>query len=43
MVGDMHLFQNDILNWTEIYTLRRGEKGTFPQDRRRCRRRGRRD
>ena len=25
MAGDMSLFQNDILNWTEIYTLRRGE------------------
>ena len=30
MAGDMHLFQNDVLSWTEIYTLRRGEMGLSP-------------
>ena len=27
----MYLFQNDIVHWTEVYTLRRGEKGMSPQ------------
>jgi Fe-S-cluster containining protein len=31
MVDDMHLFQDDILHWTEVYTLRRGEKGVSPR------------
>ena len=31
MAGDMHLFQNDVLSWTEIYTLRRGEKALSPR------------
>jgi Fe-S-cluster containining protein len=30
-VNDIYLLQNDIVSWTEIYTLRRGEKGTSPQ------------
>jgi Fe-S-cluster containining protein len=30
-VHDMYLLQNDIVSWTEVYTLRRGEKGTSPQ------------
>jgi Fe-S-cluster containining protein len=29
--ADMHLFQNDILHWSEVYTLRRGEKGVSPR------------
>lgn len=28
--GDLRLFQEDILGWTEIYTLRRGERGYDP-------------
>jgi Fe-S-cluster containining protein len=31
MAGDMHLFQNDVLSWTEIYTLRRGEMALSPR------------
>jgi hypothetical protein len=31
MAADMHLFQDDILHWTEVYTLRRGEKGVSPR------------
>ena len=31
MAGDLHLFQNDVLSWTEIYTLRRGEKALSPR------------
>jgi Fe-S-cluster containining protein len=31
MQADMQLFQDDILHWTEVYTLRRGEKGVVPQ------------
>ena len=30
MAGDLRLIQNDILSWTEIYTLRRGEKALSP-------------
>jgi Fe-S-cluster containining protein len=29
--ADLHLFQDDILHWTDVYTLRRGEKGILPQ------------
>jgi len=31
MAADMHLFQDNILHWTEVYTLRRGEKGVSPR------------
>ncbi len=30
-INDMHLFQNDIVHWSEVYTLRRGEKGVSPR------------
>ena len=29
--ADMRLFQEDILGWTEVYTLRRGERGVDPR------------
>jgi Fe-S-cluster containining protein len=31
MAADMRLFQDDILHWSEVYTLRRGEKGVNPR------------
>lgn len=31
MAADMHLFQDNILHWTEVYTLRRGEKALSPR------------
>ena len=31
MLDDLHLFQDDILHWTEVYTIRRGEKGVSPR------------
>jgi Fe-S-cluster containining protein len=31
MAADVRLFQDNILHWTEVYTLRRGEKGLFPR------------
>ncbi|MGQ9920417.1 MAG: YkgJ family cysteine cluster protein [Desulfobacca sp.] len=30
-VADYKLFQEDILGWTEVYTLRRGERGVDPR------------
>lgn len=30
MAGDQRLLQNDLLSWTEVYTLRRGEKALSP-------------
>lgn len=29
--ADLRLFQEDILGWTEVYTLRRGERGVDPR------------
>ncbi len=29
--ADMRLFQQDILSWTEVYTLRQGERGVDPR------------
>ncbi|MFP3866624.1 MAG: YkgJ family cysteine cluster protein [Desulfobacteraceae bacterium] len=31
MPADLHLFQNNILTWTDVYTLRKGEKVSSPQ------------
>jgi Fe-S-cluster containining protein len=31
MAADVRLFQDNILHWTEVYTLRRGEKGLSPR------------
>jgi len=31
MIADLHLFENDTLHMTEVYTLRRGEKGASPR------------
>lgn len=31
VAADMRLFQEDILGWTEVYTLRRGERGVDPR------------
>ncbi|WP_449244475.1 YkgJ family cysteine cluster protein [Desulfobacca acetoxidans] len=31
MMADLSLFQDDLLHWTEVYTLRRGEKSISPK------------
>lgn len=31
MAEDLRLFQDDVITWTEVYTLRRGEKGVSPR------------